>query len=127
MATTTNSKLTNVQALTALIEFAEVNGYENKEVLDKMRRHLEVISKPCKKSDSPTKTQLLNIQLADKVAAYLDSRSGEMVGSKEVMQNLGDPNVCSPQKATVLLNMLVNDGRATKHNIRGRIMFTSAK
>ena len=127
MATVVYTKLTNVQALTALIEFAEVNGYEDEEVLGKMRRHLEVISKPGKKSDGPTKTQLLNTQLADKVAAYLDSRSGEMVGSKEVMQNLGDPNICSSQKATVLLNMLVNDGRATKHNIRGRIMFTSAK
>lgn len=125
MATAT-SKLTNVQALTALIEFAEVNGYENEEVLGKMRRHLEVISKPSKKSDTPTKTQLLNASLADKVAAYLASKPGEMVSPKSVMENLGDPNVCSSQKATILLGILVKDGRAVKHNVSGRALFSAA-
>lgn len=124
MATNT-SKMTNVQALAALIAHAEATGFENGEALGKMRHHLAQLSKPKPKSDLPSKTQRLNAQLVEQVYEFMCER--ESVTTKSVIDQLGSPYITTPQKASILLGMLVEDGRALRDTVKGRAVWTAVK
>ena len=112
------SSITNVIALTALIGFAEDMGYEDAEVLAKVKHHRDQLAKPKAKSDTPSKTQRLNAQLCEEVYAYLQAHG--TVTPKELVEKLGSPYVTSTQKATILLGMLTDQGRATRECVKGR-------
>ena len=116
--------ITNVSALSALVSFAKEMGYDNGEVIAKVEQHIAQLSKPKAKSDLPTKTQRLNAQLVEEVAAYLEVHG--TVTPKELVEKLGSPYVTSAQKATVLLGMLTDQGRATRECAKGRAFWVKA-
>lgn len=122
MATTTTSKTTNVQALSDLLTWAKANGYPNADALGKMEHHLAQLAKPKAKPEGPSKTQRLNAALVEEVYAYLCEKGS--VTSKSLIDGLGSPYVTTSQKASVLLGMLVADGRAMRDTDHGRAVWS---
>jgi hypothetical protein len=117
--------ITNVQALTALIGFAEDMGWENTEAIAKVIAHRDQLAKPKAKSDLPSKTQRLNAQLCEEVYAYLCEH--ERVSPKSLVDGMGSPYVTSAQKATVLLGMLTDQGRASRECEKGRAYWVAVR
>ena len=117
--------ITTVQALTALIGFAEDMGWDNAEAIAKVKAHRDQLDKPKAKSDLPTKTQRLNAQLCEEVYGFL--REHERVTPKGLVEGLGSPYVTSTQKATILLGMLSDQGRATRCCEKGRAYWVIAE
>lgn len=120
MATTS---ITNVRALSVILEFAKANGCEDLEAIAKMEKHLAQLAKPKAKSDLPTKTQLLNRNLCGEVYEYLLANGRST--AKAVVEGMGSPNILTSQKATILLGMLVADGRAVRECEKGRAYWTA--
>lgn len=118
----TKSTITNVQALTTLIGFAEDMGFSDPEVLAKVKRHRDQLAKPKAKSDLPTKTQRLNASLCEEVYAYLAANG--TATAKGVSERMGSPYVTTSQKATILLGMLTSQGRAERHCEKGKVWWT---
>ena len=116
------STITNVAALTAIVEFCESCGYDNAEAIAKVKRHIEQLSKPKAKSTEPTKTQRLNANLCEEVNAYLVKEG--TATAKGVAENLGSPYITSSQKATIILGMLTAQGRAERHCEKGKVWWT---
>lgn len=111
MATTT---ITNVAALTAVLDFALSNGFEDQEVAEKVQRHIAQLSKPTKKAEGPTKTQLINQNLIARIVGHMQA-TGAAMTVKEVAawlsENCGETvGLCSTQKATALLTQAVKGG-----------------
>ena len=119
------SSITNVSALSALVSFAKEMGYDNGEVIAKVEHHIAQLSKPKAKSDEPTKNQRLNAKLVEEVAAYLEAHG--TVTPKELVEKLGSPYVTSSQKATILLGMLSDQGRAVRQCVKGRAFWVKAE
>jgi hypothetical protein len=117
-----NTGLTNVQALSAILDHAVKTGFEDTEVLEKVRKHIAQLAKPKKASNVPSKTQLLNANLKEEVFAFVSSKG--LTTAKDVVDGLGSPYVTSAQKATILLGLLVTEGRLTRVCIKGRAMWT---
>lgn len=123
MATSSKS-ITNVSALSALVEFAKANGFDDTDVIAKVERHIAVLSKPKAKSDQPSKVQMLNRSLAEQAYSYL-AENGQ-VTAKGLVDGLGSPYVTSSQKATIIMSMLVADGRAVRNSEKGKVWWTMA-
>lgn len=98
-------KMTRKDALT--IAIASVENEEAKEVLTKM---LAQVSKPRKKSDTPTKTQLINANLADKCVAAMEGH--DAVTSKWLIEHVA--GLMTPQKTTAVMKVAIEDGRVIK-------------
>lgn len=111
--------ITNVQALSALVQFAKANGCENADAISKVEKHIAQLSKPKAKSDLPSKTQRLNASLCEEVYAYLCAKGS--VTPKELANGMGSPYVTTSQKATILLGMLTTQGRAVRESEKGKV------
>ena len=124
MATTT---ITNVAALTAILDFALSNGFADEEVAEKVQKHISQLSKPSKKSDGPTKTQIINSNLIDKIVSHLKA-TGAVMTVKDVAawlsENCGETvGLCSTQKATALLTQAAKNGLVRRTTDGKRIAF----
>jgi hypothetical protein len=117
MATTT---LTNVQALTLAIELATASG--NTELVEKLTKMLATASKPRKKSNVPSETQLKNLELAKDVLAYMQGRDG--VTAKDISNNVA--NIATSQKAVAIMRILINDGKVIKGKVGSQTVYTLA-
>lgn len=123
MATT----LTNVIALTVLVEFARENGFDNNEILDKVEKHIAQLSKPTKKPAGPTKDQMRNALMLDALIAHMRA-TGAAYTVKDaaawLSENYDGAGLVSTQKATALLTKAVKDGTANRSTDGKRIVFT---
>lgn len=127
MATT----ITNLSALNTVIEFAVENGFDNEEIIAKLRHHAEQLAKPSKKPSGPTKNQMINDNLIDSVvehlvetdlgmsvkdvAAFLSERCADVVG------------MCSTQKATALMTRAVKSERVRRISDGKTVIFVANK
>ena len=89
-------------------DFSAEQVEETIEVLTKMH---EQLTKPRKRSDAPTKTQIMNANLAEKCFEAI-SEKGEPVTSKWICEHVN--GIMTPQKCTAVMRLLVEDGRAVK-------------
>ena len=123
MATT----ITNVAALTAIVEFATDNGFADAEILDKVEKHIAQLSKPSKKSGGPTKEQMRNSLMLNALVAHMRA-TGASYTVKEaaawLSENYEGAGLVSTQKATALLTKAVKDGTANRSTDGKRITFT---
>lgn len=115
------TSITNVQALNALLDHAIATGFDDSVVLDKVKKHIAQLSAPKKKSDTPSKTQLLNQNLKKDVLALFKDNS--LLTTSQVVEKLGSPYVTSSQKATVICGLLVGDGKLSRFCVKGRVMW----
>lgn len=108
-------KLTNVMALSMVLEMAEVKA--NTELVEK----LETMKAQFEKKNSsrangekkPTKAQLENMELAEQL---LELITDEPQPQKEFQAMLG---VSTSQKMTAIVKILVNRGDVVKETIKG--------
>lgn len=111
MATTT---ITNVAALSVVLDFALSHGLDDQAVVEKVQRHIAQLSKPAKKAEGPTKNQLINQNLIARIVDHMQT-TGAAMTVKDVAawlsENCGETvGLCSTQKATALLTQAVKAG-----------------
>lgn len=115
---TENIKNTETRAtqLTALMEFAKLNGFEGN--TDKLEKVLEQWTAPReRKSTGPSKVALENAAKADEILALMPE--GEAVTNLWVTEHV--KNVPTTNKAAVIMGILVNRGAVTKQK-QGKVM-----
>ena len=117
----TTSTITNVQALTMLVDHAKATGFDDPAVLDKVVKHIAQLSKPKTKSTAPSKTQLLNNNLKVEVLGLF--KDGDILTTSQVVEKLGSPYITTTQKATVICGLLVSDGKLARLCVKGRVMW----
>lgn len=108
-------KMTNVKALTFILDNVDGLPDDITEKLIKMRESYE------KKSTSrkPTAAQLANVELSEHVLEFL--ATVENVQAKDLVKPL---DLSSSQKASSLLNMLVKEGKVFKATVKGDTLFS---
>ena len=108
-----NKEMTRAQALEFAMKLIEDTSDAPEyvaahEVLDKM--HAQV-TKPRKKSDAPTKTQIINANLAEK--CYTAMEGQENVTSKWLIEHVN--GLITSQKVTAVMKILVESGKVAKN------------
>ena len=111
----TEKKMTRAQALAFAIDFikreVETPEGESAEAIEILTKMHASVTKPRKKSDTPSKTQLLNAKLAEKVMEALDGRD-EAVTSKWICEHVN--GIMTPQKCTAVMKILIDSGEVVK-------------
>lgn len=79
------------------------------EVIEKLEALRDKYAKPKSKSDKPTKTQIENAELAEKVADWM--RGKDWMRAKEIAEGC---ELSSTSKASSILKILVESGRVEK-------------
>ena len=111
-----NKEMTRAQALSAVIGWI-ADGYipadeqtveEVETVLKKM--HAQV-TKPRKKSDTPSKARILNESLAAKCYEAMEGQEG--VTNKWLIEHVN--GIMTPQKCTAVMKILVDAGQVVKN------------
>jgi len=120
-----NKEMTRAQALTFAIDrLREIEGDwaeldESIAVLEKM--HAQV-TKPRKKSDAPTKTQIINANLAEKCYAAMEGQ--ENVTSKWLIEHVN--GLMNPQKVTAVMKILIESGKVVKNKEGKTVTYSRA-
>lgn len=105
-----NKEMTRAQALTIAID--TIREYEGEcEALTVLEKMHAQITKPRKRSDAPSKARILNESLAGKVYEAMQGY-GEPVSTKWVCEHVN--GIMTPQKATAVMRILLEDGRVTR-------------
>ena len=116
-----NKEMTRAQALASAITI--VREYEGEceitEVLEKMYAQ---ITKPRKKSDTPSKARILNESLAAKCVAAIREH-GEPVTGKWLIEHVN--GLMTPQKVTAVMKIAIESGEATREK-NGKVITYSA-
>lgn len=102
---TKKNTITRAQAL----EFAIAN-IDNEEVIEVLAKMHEQVTKPRKKSDTPSKARILNESLATKCVEAMEGH--EAVTSKWLMEHVN--GLLTPQKVTAVMNVAIERGEVVK-------------
>lgn len=108
-------KMTNVKALTFILDNVDGLPDDVTEKLIKMRESYEKKSATRKL----TAAQMANAELSERVLEFL--ATVENVQAKDLVKPL---DLSSSQKASALLNGLVKDGKAFKATVKGNTLFS---
>lgn len=90
--------VTRASVLNKVLDNEQFLSDEERDVLVKM---LASITKPRKAAEGPTKTQLMNANLADQLVAVM-ARHGEPVSAKWISENV--PGINTAQKAVAVVH-----------------------
>lgn len=104
----TMSKSTITRAAAVAYAIEHIDNAEVIEVLTKMH---EQLTKPRKRSDAPTKTQIMNANLA-KAAIEAIKAHGEPVTTKWITEHVN--GILTPQKCTAVMKIAIESGEITK-------------
>lgn len=105
-----NKEMTRAQALVFAIETIREHEGECEAIAVLEKMHAQV-TKPRKKSDAPTKTQIINANLAEKCYAAMEGQ--ENVTSKWLIEHVN--GLMTPQKVTAVMKVLIESGKAIKN------------
>lgn len=119
MATRRVFAYTNAQALSKAAELLAQCG--DSELVEKLQHMAAQASKPSKKSDAPTKGQIINLALARKVAQFVWQCEDELVTSKLVVTTAGIPEIITTQKASYLLGLAGKQGWLQRHEVKSNV------
>ena len=116
-------KMTRAQALEFAVE--TIRNYEGDcEAVEVLNKMLIQVTKPRKKSDAPTKTQILNRGLAEKCYDAIAAK-GEAVSSKWLIEHVN--GLLTPQKTTAVMRILIEDGRIVRNKEGKTISYAIAE
>lgn len=101
-----NKEMTRAQAL----EFA-IEHIDNEEVVAVLTKMHAQVTKPRKKSDTPSKARILNESLAAKCYEAMEGQ--ENVTSKWLIEHVN--GIMTPQKCTAVMKILVDAGQVAKN------------
>ena len=108
--------ITRAAALAYAIEHCD-----NPEVTEVLRKMHEQVTKPRKKSDAPSKTQIMNRNLATAAVAAIREH-GEPVTSKWICEHVN--GIMTPQKCTAVMKVAVDAGEAIKNKDGKTVTYT---
>ena len=115
------AKMTRAQALEIAIN--TLHDYEGScEAADVLQKMYEQLTKPRKKSDAPTKTQIMNANLA-RAAVEAIREHGEPVTTKWVCEHV--PGIMTPQKCTAVMRVAIDNGDITRNKDGKTITYTA--
>lgn len=116
-------KMTRKEALEFAIEV--VTDHEGEcEAVEVLKKMHEQVSKPRKKSDAPTKTQIINANLADKCVAAMEGHE-DGVTSKWLIEHVA--GLMTPQKVTPVMKVAIADGRVTRTKEGKTVIYSLVK
>lgn len=92
---------------------------ENEMLTDFIAHEIELLSRKRSKSSAPTKKQIENEALKERIAEIL---TAEKQSPSDIIKNLGEP--LSTQKVAAQLTRLVNEGVATREVIKGKVFYS---
>lgn len=110
--------ITRAAALAYAIECCD-----NPEVVEVLRKMHAQVTKPRKKSDAPSKTQIMNRNLAAAAVAAIREH-GEPVTSKWICEHVN--GIMTPQKCTAVMKVAVDAGEAVKNKDGKAVTYTVA-
>lgn len=110
--------ITRAAALAYAIECCD-----NPEVVEVLRKMHAQVTKPRKKSDMPSKTQIMNRNLAAAAVAAIREH-GEPVTSKWICEHVN--GIMTPQKCTAVMKVAVDAGEAVKNKDGKAVTYTVA-
>ena len=116
-----SDKMTNVKALTYALENCELPA-EVVEKFEAMKASFE--KRAASKSGKPTKAQLEAMAVAEKVAEAMTF--GEVYEWKGIAELLPDGEKRTAQRVTALMKRLIDSGRVTKAEVKGKMTYTLA-
>ena len=116
-----SDKMTNVKALTYALENCELPA-EVVEKFEAMKASFE--KRAASKSGKPTKAQLEAMAIAEKVAEAMTF--GEVYEWKGIAELLPDGEKRTAQRVTALMKRLIDSGRVTKAEVKGKMTYTLA-
>ena len=125
MATRRVFAYTNAQALTKAAELLAQCG--DSELVEKLQHMAAQASKPTKKSDGPTKQQMMNLGLARKVAQFVWQSEDELVTSKVVVTTAGIPEASTTQKASYLLGLAGKQGWLERREVKSKVYWAKGE
>ena len=114
-------KMTNVKALTYALENCELPA-EVTEKFEAMKASFE--KRAASKSGKPSKAQLEAMAVAEKVAEAMTF--GEVYEWKGIAELLPDGEKRTAQRVTALMKRLIDSGRVTKAEVKGKMTYTLA-
>ena len=114
-------KMTNVKALTYALENCELPA-EVAEKFEAMKASFE--KRAASKSGKPSKAQLEAMAVAEKVAEAMTF--GEVYEWKGIAELLPDGEKRTAQRVTALMKRLIDSGRVTKAEVKGKMTYTLA-
>lgn len=125
MATRPTFAYTNAQALAKAAELLAQCG--DAELVAKLQHMAAQASKPSKKQDGPTKSQLINLALARKVAQFVWQCDDELVTSKLVVTTAGIPEASTTQKASYLLGLAGKQGWLERREVKSKVYWSKGE
>ena len=99
-----------------------IEHIDNAEVIEVLTKMHEQLTKPRKKSDAPTKTQIMNANLA-KAAVEAIREHGEPVTTKWITEHVN--GIMTPQKCTAVMKVAIDAGTITKNKDGKTITYTA--
>lgn len=117
------TKMTYVTALNTALTFLSDNGYDNTEVIEKLMALRDAQVKRNSADRKPTKAQVANEGLKDRVYAVLTADPATVT---ELMARDAELGALSNQKVSALVNALVDEGRAVKSVEKRKSYFARA-
>ena len=109
--------ITRAAALAYVIERCD-----NPEVAEVLRKMHAQVTKPRKKSDAPSKVQIMNRNLATAAVAAI-REYGEPVTSKWICEHVN--GIMTPQKCTAVMKVAIDAGEITKNKDGKTITYTA--
>ena len=111
------SEKKNVVTRAAALSYA-IEHCDNPEITEVLQKMYEQVTKPRKKSDAPSKTQIMNRNLAA-AAVNVIREYGEPVTSKWICEHVN--GIMTPQKCTAVMKIAIEAGEITK-NKEGKVI-----
>lgn len=122
------SQFTNATALATAVDLlktpstiADLDTAVFADLIAKLDHMAQVASKPSKKASGPTKSQVMNLNTARKVAEFIWACEDEMITSKTIVTTAGIPEVVTTQKATAVLGIAADNGWVVRKEIKSRV------
>lgn len=93
---------------------------ENEMLTDFIAHEIELLSRKRSKSSAPTKKQIENDALKERIAGVL---TAEKQSPSDIAKSLGES--LSSQKVTAQLIRLVREGTATREKVKGKVFYSA--
>ena len=118
------TKITKRTNFLAIVDVLKAQGKED--LVAVMEHEIELLDKKNSyKSDKPTKTQVANIALKERIVAILTAEPNRLFTVSEILKALGDADLTA-SKVTALVTQLKNDGTVVRTEDKRKAYFKIA-
>ena len=119
-----NKTMTQAQALRHLIDNAPANTPT--EVIEVAEKLYTAKTKKYDRPKTMSKAMRENLALVDSVVDLVTANSDELVNATFISNHLDRPEVRSAQKARVIADIAIDQGKLVKYDYKGRTYYKAA-